>query len=216
MALPQLKEDARYTYADLLEWDEDVRAELHDGELVMMSPPVTRHQRVLTELIFQIRTYLEGKSCLVFAAPFGVRLFPKKDKSDDTVFEPDIVVICDEEKLDERGCNGPPDLVIEITSPSTAKYDRIYKLRKYQKAGVREYWIVDPETKSVQVCTLENGRYVTSVYDETDKIPVFVLGPAAEAREGRGARGEPSPQNGSVAVPPPAGCEVDLAGVFAE
>jgi len=186
MALPQLKEEARYTYADLLEWDEDVRAELHDGEAIMMSPPLTKHQSVSGELFFQIRTYLEGKTCKVFAAPFGVRLFPKKDKSDDTVFEPDIVVICDSEKLDERGSNGPPDLVIEIISPSTAKYDRIYKLRKYQKAGVREYWIVDPETKTVQVCILENGRYVVSVYDETDKAPVAVL----------------------------EGCEIDLAGVF--
>ena len=188
MALPQLKEEVLYTYADLLEWDEDVRAELHDGEAIMMSPPVTIHQRVSGELFFKIRTYLEGKPCRIFAAPFGVRLFPKKDRSDDVVFEPDIVVVCDMDKIDDKGCNGAPDLVIEILSPSTARYDRVYKFRKYQKAGVREYWIVDPETKTVQVCILDNGRYVVSVYDETDKALVSVL----------------------------EGCEIDMGVVFAE
>jgi Uma2 family endonuclease len=147
------------TYVDFLEWDEDFRAELHDGEVVMMAPPLTKHQQVCGELFFQIRSYLEGKSCKVFPTPFGVRLFPKKDRSDNTVFEPDIVVICDQEKLDEHGCNGPPDFVIEIISPSTAKYDRVYKLRKYEKAGVREYWIVDPETKSVQVLLLKTAVF---------------------------------------------------------
>jgi Uma2 family endonuclease len=176
------------TYANFLEWDEDFRAELHDGEVVVMAPPVTKHQQVSGELFFQIRSYLEGKSCKVFPAPFGVRLFPKKDRSDDTVFEPDIVVICDQEKLDEHGCNGPPDFVIEIVSPSTAKYDRVYKLRKYEKAGVREYWIVDPETKYVQVFTLENGRFLASGYDDTEKAAVSVL----------------------------EGCEIDLQAVFAD
>ena len=198
MALPQLKEKQseasqlskapHCTYADLLELDENVRAELHDGELVMMSPPVTKHQAILAELVIQIGNFLKGKKCKVFPAPFGVRLFPKKDKSDKTVFEPDIVVVCDREKLDEKGCNGAPDFVIEIVSPSSAKYDRIYKLRKYQKAGVREYWIVDPETNSVQVYILENGRYLVSAYDETEKAPISVL----------------------------EGCVIDLTTVFAE
>jgi Uma2 family endonuclease len=154
----------------------------------MMAPPLDRHQQISMELCFQIRSYLEGKTCKVFAAPYGVRLFPKKDNSDDTVFLPDIVVICDEEKRDERGCNGPPDMIIEIISPSTAKYDRIYKLRKYEKAGVREYWIVDPETKSVQVFILKDGQYVASGYDETEKALVAVL----------------------------KDCEIDLQAVFAE
>ena len=188
MALPQRKEVEYYTYADFLEWDEDFRAELFDGEIIMMAPPLLVHQGILTELLFQIQSYLKGKKCKVFPAPFGVRLFPEKDKRDDTVFQPDIVVICDPTKLDDHGCNGPPDLVIEILSPSTAKYDRIYKLRKYQKAGVREYWIVDPETKSVQVCVLDNGRYVTSAYDENEKAPISVL----------------------------QDCEIDLASVFTE
>jgi len=188
MARPLLKQEEYYTYADLLQWDEDFRAELHDGEVVMMPPPLTVHQGILTELVVQIGNYLKGKKGRMFAAPFGVRLFPQKDRSDNTVFEPDIVVICDQEKLDKHGCNGPPDFVIEIISPSTAKYDRVYKLRKYEKAGVREYWIVDPETKSVQVFTLENGRFLASGYDETEKAPVSVF----------------------------EGCEIDLQAVFAE
>jgi len=188
MALSQSKKEEYYTYADYLGWDENFRAELHDGELVMMSPPLRVHQGIVTQLVYQLESYLKGKKCKVYPAPFAVRLFPEKDDSDTMVFEPDIVVVCDSEKLDAKGCNGPPDLVIEIISPSTAKYDRIYKFRKYQKAGVREYWIVDPETKSAQVCILENGRYVVSAYDETEKVPVFVLD----------------------------GCEIDLPEVFAE
>ena len=175
MALALKKEDEYYTYSDVLEWDEDFRAELFDGEIVMMAPPSSKHQQVSMELSFQIRSFLEGKTCKIFAAPFAVRLFPKKDHSDDTVFEPDIVVVCNPEKLDEKGCNGPPDLVIEIVSPSSAKYDRIYKFRKYQKAGVREYWVVDPEAKFVEVYILENGRYLASGFEEPEKAPVFVL-----------------------------------------
>jgi Uma2 family endonuclease len=188
MAVPKLKEEDHYTYSDLLKWDEDFRAELHDGDVIVKEPPLTRHQIVCGELFFQLRKYAEGKAFKVIPAPFGVRLFPKKDRSDNTVFEPDIVVICDQEMIDEHGCNGPPDFVIEVISPSTARYDRIYKLRKYEKAGAREYWIVDPETKSVQVFILENGRFLASGYDETEKAPVTVL----------------------------PGCEIDLQAVFAE
>jgi Uma2 family endonuclease len=188
MALPQVKEDEHYTYADYLEWDEDFRAELFDGKIMMMAPPTSNHQQVSMELSFQIRTYLEGKPCKVFAAPYSVRLFPKKDSRDDTVFEPDIVVICDQKKRDDKGCNGPPDLVIEILSPSTASYDCVYKLRKYEKAGVREYWIVDPKTKAVAVYILEDGHYVTSGYEAPEKVPVSVL----------------------------KGCVIDLQAVFAE
>jgi len=173
MAIP--KEEEYYTYADFLEWDDNVRGELYDGEIFMMAPPLRAHQAIVTQLIFQLESYLKGKKCKVYPAPIAVRLFPKEDNSDDNVFLPDIIVVCDTEKLDDKGCNGPPDLIIEIISPSTAKYDRIYKFRKYQNAGVKEYWIADPETKSVQVCVLDNNRYVLSIYDETEKIPVHVL-----------------------------------------
>jgi Uma2 family endonuclease len=130
----------------------------------MMAPPVTRHQRVSGELFFYLKSYLTGKPCEVFAAPFGVRLFPEKDHSDDTVVEPDILVVCDPSKIDERGCNGAPDLIIEILSPSTICKDRIFKFNKYLEAGVREYWIVDPDAKMVQVFILEKDRYITTGY----------------------------------------------------
>jgi Uma2 family endonuclease len=104
MNVPLLKEEERYTYTDLLKWDEDFRAELYDGDVIVKDAPVTKHQIVSGELFFQLRKYAEGKTCKVIAAPFGVRLFPKKDRSDNTFFEPDIVVVCDPAKLDEKGC----------------------------------------------------------------------------------------------------------------
>lgn len=136
-----------YTYADYLSWEEGDRLELIEGTPVMMVPPSTAHQAILMEISRQIANYLEGKACKVFPAPFAVRLFSDKDTPDgdvNTVVEPDITIVCDLDKLDKRGCNGAPDAVIEILSPSIAKYDRFTKLHLYRKAGVKEYWIVDP------------------------------------------------------------------------
>jgi Uma2 family endonuclease len=116
---------------------------------------------------------LKGKPCKVYAAPFSVRLFPAADLSDDTVVEPDIVVVCDSRKLDDRGCNGAPDLIIEILSPSTTRHDKILKFRKYREAGVREYWVLSPEEKNFVVYILKNGEYAASAYDDT--VPVAVL-----------------------------------------
>jgi Uma2 family endonuclease len=169
------QEKSYYTYADVLEWDEDVRAEIIDGEIYMMAPPVRFHQDIIWELSGQFRNFLQGKSCKGYTAPFGVRLFPLDDQSDDTYVEPDMVVVCDSSKLDDRGCNGAPDLIVEVLSPSTARQDRVLKFRKYLEAGVREYWVVSPEEKTVQVHILDDGRYVTKTYDETDEVPVTVL-----------------------------------------
>jgi Uma2 family endonuclease len=168
-------EDQYYTYADMLEWDESLRAEIIDGEIYMMAPPAREHQDISGELHGQLWTFLKGKPCKVYPAPFGVRLFPKDDLSDDTVVEPDIVVVCDHSKLDDRGCNGAPDLVIEILSPSNTQRDRIVKFRKYLAAGVREYWVVDPGQKTVEVHILNAVQYVTTVYDAADEAPVSVL-----------------------------------------
>jgi Uma2 family endonuclease len=170
-----MEEKPHYTYADILEWDEGFRAEIIDGELYMMAPPVTRHQEISWELCQQLGDFLKGKPCKAYAAPFGVRLFPQDDQSDDTLVEPDIVVVCDRSKIDDRGCNGAPDLIIEILSPSTARQDRVLKFHKYLEAGVYEYWIVDPEEMTVQVHILNNGCYITNIYDETGKVPVSVL-----------------------------------------
>jgi Uma2 family endonuclease len=167
--------ETRYTYADYLGWDENIRAEIIDGDIFMMAPPLRLHQEISRNLVLIIGNFLEGKPCKVYAAPFGVRLFPKKDESDDTVLEPDIVVICDRSKLDDRGCNGPPDLIIEILSPSTAQRDMLIKFRIYLQAGVREYWIVDPEAKTIHACVLQDNEYRVSVYTDSQTAPVTTL-----------------------------------------
>jgi Uma2 family endonuclease len=174
MALTEKVSDRTYTYADILKFDEGARAELADGELYMMAPPLTEHQGILMELAYRIRQFLEGKPCKVFPAPFGVHLNPQDDE-DHTFFEPDITVICDQSKIREQGCFGAPDMVVEIISPSTASRDRVLKFRRYQEAGVREYWIVDPDAKIVQACLLENGRYMVTGYDADDTVPVSIL-----------------------------------------
>ena len=178
MALPA--EKARYTFADVLTWPDDERAELIDGEAIMMAPaPATAHQLISGELFGQLHSYLKGKKCKVISAPFDVRLFEQDGDSPediDTVVDPDISIVCDPSKLDEHGCKGAPDMVVEILSPSTRRHDRLTKYNLYQRAGVREYWIVDPTDKSVQVFTLEDGRYAAKDFGaDGDKVKVNIL-----------------------------------------
>lgn len=169
----------RYTLADALTWDESERIELIYGEPVMMAPPVRRHQEISGELFGQLREYLKGKKCKVYAAPFAVRLFERdRDRPDDvdTMVEPDISVVCDPSKLDDIGCKGAPDLVIEILSPSTQRHDRFTKFNLYQKAGVKEYWIIDPDSKTTQSFVLEDGRYSVKEFGTAgEKMKVNVL-----------------------------------------
>jgi Uma2 family endonuclease len=164
-----------YTYKDYLETDEDYRAEIVDGRIYVMSPPSRYHQDVLGNLFVKLALFAEGKPCKVYPAPFGVRLFPKGDLSDDTYVEPDITVICDPAKLDDRGCKGPPDMIVEVMSPSNRQNDMLIKFRKYLQAGVQEYWIIDTEEKTVHVCILDDKQYRVSVYDENQIVPVSVL-----------------------------------------
>lgn len=177
MALPMKKE--HYTFADCLTWDEDARIELVEGEAVMMAPPSRIHQEILTELTRQLANFLEGKSCKVYPAPFAVRLFEQDGDSPDdvnTMVEPDISVVCDKNKLDKRGCKGAPDMIVEILSPSTRRHDRLVKLDLYQRAGVREYWIVSPDEKTVQVLLLEGGKlFHHEDYGQNDVAKVNVL-----------------------------------------
>lgn len=177
MALPA--EKARYTFADVLAWDESERAEIIDGEPVMMAPPTTAHQLISGEIFRQLGNYLEGKKCLAIPAPFAVRLFEKDEDSPedvDTMVEPDISIVCDREKLDKHGCKGAPDMVVEILSPSTQRHDRLVKLGLYQRAGVREYWIVSPEEQTVQVFLQRDGSLqLHEVYDRTGVAKVNVL-----------------------------------------
>ena len=177
MALPQEK---HCTYADLLSWDGDVRYELIEGEPVMMAPgPSSTHQDILGELFAQFHAYLKGKRCKAYLSPFDVRLF--EDSGDrptdvDTVVQPDLMVVCDKDKVDRHGVHGAPDLVIEILSPSTWRHDCLVKYNLYQRAGVQEYWIVDAEKQVVLVHTLEEGQYhAPKVYTARDTVPVGVL-----------------------------------------
>lgn len=177
MALPV--ESARYTFEDCLLWPENERYELIDGTVIMMAPPTRVHQAVVMELCRQLANFLEGKKCEVYPAPFAVRLFEKEDDTPadvDTMVEPDISVICDQGKLDKYGCKGAPDLIMEVLSPSTQRHDRLVKLGLYQKAGVREYWIVDPSLQTVQVNLLRDRRYEpVEVYTAEAVAKVTVL-----------------------------------------
>ena len=170
--MPLPKED-RYTLADVLTWDEQERIELIDGTPVMMAPPSRAHQKISGELGRQLGNYLEGKKCEVYAAPFAVRLFEKagdRPENVDTLVEPDLSVVCDPDKLDDVGCKGAPDLIIEVLSPSTQRHDRLVKYNLYQRAGVREYWIVDPAAKSVQTFVLEDGHYTAASFGSPDDV----------------------------------------------
>ena len=177
MPLPQ---ENRLTFADVLAWPEDERAELIAGVPVNMAPPSRAHQKIVVELARQLANYLEGKRCEVYAAPFAVRLFERagdRPEDVDTMVEPDLAVVCDPEKLDERGCKGAPDLIVEVLSPSTQRHDRLTKYNLYERAGVREYWIVSPEERTVQVSVLQaDGRYrVVELYTSGDVAKVNVL-----------------------------------------
>ena len=166
MALPAKKE--HYTFADILAWEGNERVEIINGEIFLMASPFRVHQEISGELFRQLANFLEGKKCRVYAAPFAVRLFEKDGDNPedvDTMVEPDITVVCDKDKLDKHGCKGAPDMVIEILSPSTRRHDRLVKLGLYQQAGVREYWIVDPENKSVQVF-LQDGSSFLKIHED--------------------------------------------------
>ncbi|MDR2052902.1 MAG: Uma2 family endonuclease [Treponema sp.] len=160
-------EERRFTYADYRSWEleEGERYELIAGKAYAMAAPNDFHQAILVELIAQMGTYLRGKPCKVRAAPYDVRLFYEEDESDDTVVQPDISVICDEKKRGNEGCRGAPDLVVEILSPSNTGVECVRKFNLYMKAGVREYWIVDPESKTVQAFVLRDGAYMGKVHD---------------------------------------------------
>lgn len=168
-----LPDDKRCTYADYLTWDDDKRWELIDGIPYAMSAPAWEHQSISMDFSRQLSAFLYGKPCKVFHAPFDVRL--KFDTTDDTVVQPDLVVICDRSKIGGTGCMGAPDLVIEILSPSTTRHDRLLKFNAYRHAGVREYWIVDPDSKTLSVHVLKDGEYVARAYADTDSVPVEVL-----------------------------------------
>ncbi|GAB6171437.1 Uma2 family endonuclease [Paradesulfitobacterium aromaticivorans] len=178
MPIPQ--SDKKYTYADYLTWPDDERWEIIDGIPYMQAAPAPIHQEILMELSKQIAIYLTGKPCKVYPAPFCVRL-PQDDENDEqevkNVVEPDISIICDKSKIDDRGCNGAPDMIIEIISPSSTKKDRVIKFNKYEKAGVKEYWIVEPDQKLVSVFLLQHHERFNrpEMYTDEDDIKVSLF-----------------------------------------
>ncbi len=178
MAFPAKK--IQYTFADVLSWDESEHIEIINGEAFAMAAPSRMHQKISMELSRQLANYLEGKKCEVYPAPFSVRLFEQDGDAPedvDTLVEPDISVICDRNKLDQYGCKGAPDMVIEVLSPSSHRHDQLVKLNLYQRAGVREYWIVDPENRIVRVMLLSDAGFLQphEIYQQGDIARVTVL-----------------------------------------
>ncbi len=185
MQLSDLDFDKTYTYADYLQWTFDDRLEILKGKLFKMTPASNRYHQRLSAVVFnQLYNFLKGQPCHVYSAPFDVRLSRKNaaDETVTTVFQPDICVICDLEKLDDRGCVGAPDIVIEILSPGNNKKELRNKFNIYEEAQIKEYWVVWPTEQTVLQYTLNaEGKYVASrvlaAGDEvvTPILPGFVL-----------------------------------------
>jgi len=165
-----------YTYADYLQWKFEEQVELIHGKIFKMSPPpAPRHQQISIRLSSRIFHFLEKKKCQVFSAPFDVRLPVKNKKKDNeitTVVQPDICVICDESKIDGRGCLGAPDLLIEILSPGNTEKEVKLKFELYEEAGAKEYWIVYPAEENIAVFILnKKGEYAgAKIYAGKDHI----------------------------------------------
>lgn len=172
--ISQLDLNKTYTYADYLTWRFKERVELIKGWIYKMSPAPRRiHQEVEGNLYFYLRRFFEHDSCKIYQSPLDVRLSQKgfEDQSVETVVQPDVSVICDQSKLDKNGCNGAPDLIIEVLSPSTAKKDFTEKFNLYEENGVKEYWIANPEGRSLQIFYLEKEKYEElELYEEKDEI----------------------------------------------
>ena len=173
----------RYTYADYLTWADDKMRELIDGIIHLMSPaPKLKHQKIngiIFVNLFKIIENNKGK-CEIFPAPFDVRLPQNGEKANEKIYnvvQPDICVVCDPSKIDKNGCIGAPDLVVEIQSFSTAKYDLTKKFDLYEASGVREYWVVFPFDEGIEVFLLQpDGKYDQGTKYEQGKVPVHILG----------------------------------------
>ena len=161
-----------YTIKDIYDLPDNQRAELIDGQIYNMAPPNARHQDIIFSLSRKIADYIDKKkgSCKIYLAPYAVFL----NADDKNYVEPDISVICDKNKLDDRGCSGAPDWVIEVVSPSTERMDYGIKLFKYRSAGVREYWIINPPKQTVNVFDFENNEN-TGQYDFDNRIPSCIF-----------------------------------------
>lgn len=169
--MPLPLNDEPMTIEEYYEYTGEERCELIGGHIYYMTAPTRRHQAILRELVSLIDRHIKDKDgdCIVYPAPFSVQL----SDTEDTVLEPDISIICDRKKLTDRGCLGAPDWIIEIASPTSISHDYIEKLKLYNKAGVREYWIVNPSDRSVTVYPLERSQVADS-YKFTDIVPAGI------------------------------------------
>jgi Uma2 family endonuclease len=174
-----------YTYHEYKHWPEDFRCEIIDGQIFMMAAPTALHQGLLVEIVAMFHNFLDDKPCRAYVAPYDVRLLAAigddydGNEDDDTVVQPDMVVVCDEKKRFREGCHGAPDLVLEILSPSTRMKDLTLKKRRYREAGVREYWVLDPDNHSLRVYTLcvDDGKnqYRQIAYTEADTVQIGIF-----------------------------------------
>lgn len=174
----QLDLNKTYSYADYLLWRFKERVELIKGKILKMSPaPSRKHQEISRNINRVLDQYFYGQKCKLYYAPFDVRI-PRQSNNDKEVFtvvQPDLCVVCDESKLDDKGCIGAPDLIVEILSPGNSKREMKDKFELYQESGVREYWIVDPNQESVLIYILKNGEYIglKPVVDDTAVSQIF-------------------------------------------
>jgi Uma2 family endonuclease len=174
-----LENDKHYTYKDYLTWPDDMRCEIIDGQVYMMTPaPILAHQNVAGEIFRQVANALVGKTCRALIAPLDVRL-PRHNEADedsDIVVQPDVMVVCDPSKLDRRGVRGAPDWVVEVLSPKSASRDQIEKRRIYERHGVLEYWLVHPTDRVLTIYRLKNGEYgKPDIFVLQGSTPVSVL-----------------------------------------
>jgi len=174
------RDTLHHTYGEYFTWTDNRREELIDGIAYVKEPPAPSwsHQEIVGELYYQIRRALQGKPCRVYMAPFDVRL-PKAGEADDlidTVLQPDLLIACDLQKLDQRGMRGAPDWIGEVLSPSTARYDRMMKVPVYERTGVREAWLIHPIERTMTVYRLEEGRYGSpTILDLKGKISLTAV-----------------------------------------
>jgi Uma2 family endonuclease len=180
---PEMKETAMpyeasrtdYTIDDYYALPDDVRVELIDGKYYDLASPTVIHQRLVMYLAISIKSYIDSKkgTCEVFAAPLDVRL----DLDDRTMVQPDVMIICDPKKTQEgKRVEGAPDFVAEVFSPGTARKDFTLKYWKYKNAGVKEYWMIDPENKSVLKCDYSQEKLIMEIHDFSEKIPLAIYG----------------------------------------
>ncbi|MCF6094901.1 Uma2 family endonuclease [Microaerobacter geothermalis] len=177
MALPY--QEGNFTYMDYLKLGEELRYEVIDGQIYNMTPsPTPKHQDVITQLSVDFGLYLRGKQCRVFVSPIDVCLSDEREDLNKVKewVEPDLVVVCDKNKIGDKRIIGSPDLVVEVLSPSTAKKDRMVKYNRYQRAGIKEYWIVDPVHETIEVYLLEGGAFKQGgTYFKDDTLPVSIF-----------------------------------------